>query len=323
MKIKLGILLGGICICILAGNARWMTMILALCIAGLFLVDFLEETRRKKQMSELIEYVTKVQDQLELPEMQKIQEGQLGILQSEIYKVVAILKEAYSQEHRQKKYVSDMMSDISHQFKTPLTAISLMSELLLKPEVTQEMRLEYAGKISSQVRKMTWLIRNLLTLSQMEAGVLEMKEEEISLEKLIGEITDSLDVMAEVADVRLETSIPEGIFHKGDYHWLREAITNIVKNCIEHTREEGYVRISAVQNNLSTRIFIEDNGKGIAPEHLPHVFERFYKAGNDSPGSVGIGLALARQIVLELGGQLLVSSEVGRGTKFEIKLYRS
>ena len=96
-----------------------------------------------------------------------------------------------------------------------------------------------------------------------------------------------------------------------------------MKNCIEHTREEGYVRISAVQNNLSTRIFIEDNGEGIAPEHLPHVFERFYKAGNDSPGSVGIGLALARQIVLELGGQLLVSSEVGRGTKFEIKLYRS
>ncbi|MBO5985306.1 MAG: HAMP domain-containing histidine kinase [Lachnospiraceae bacterium] len=323
MKLKIAIIILTICACTLARNNAWLLVaILALCIAGLFLVDLFERIRRKKQIGELIDYVTKVQNDLELPELQKISEDELGILQSEIYKVVAILKEAYSSEHRQKKYVSDMMSDISHQFKTPLTAISLMSELLIKTDVTEELRLEYAGKVGSQVRKMTWLIKNLLTLSQLEAGVLEMKEEDIDLAEMTADIVESLEVMAEVAGVSLSASVPEKLFVKGDPYWLREALINIVKNCVEHTAEGGFVKISATQNNISTLITIEDNGVGIAPEHLPHIFERFYKAGNDSPNSVGIGLAMARQIILGTGGKIEAFSELGKGTRFEIKLYR-
>ncbi|MBR3468744.1 MAG: HAMP domain-containing histidine kinase [Lachnospiraceae bacterium] len=323
MKLKCGIIILTICACILARNDAWkLVMILALCIAGLFLVDIFDRIRFKKQVDELIGYVTKMQNNLELPELQKIRENELGILQSEIYKVVAILKEAYSSEHRQKKYVSDMMSDLSHQFKTPLTAISLMSELLIKTDVTEELRLEYAGKISSQVRKMTWLIKNLLTLSQLEAGVLEMKEEDVDLAEMTKDLEESLEVMAEVAGVSLSAKVPEGIHVKGDPYWLREALINITKNCVEHTAEGGFVKFSASQNNLSTLIIIEDNGTGIAPEHLPHIFERFYKAGNDSPNSVGIGLAMARQIILGTGGKIEAFSELGKGTRFEIKLYR-
>lgn len=296
-------------------------VVLMLVIVGLIIYILMQKRQQEKKIQELIDYLTKVQDFAELPGMNEITEGRMGILQSEIYKVVTILKEEYSSEHKQKKYMSDMMSDISHQFKTPLTAISLMTELLMEPEITTEQRLEYTAKIDSQINKMTWLIRNLLTLSQLEAGVLEMKSEPINLKALIDEITDSLDVMAEVADVTLEAVVPDEITIKGDSHWLREAISNIVKNCIEHTGEGGFVKLKAMQNNLCTTLTIEDNGKGIAKEHLDHIFERFYKGGNSSPNSVGIGLAMAKQIINSHGGIIEAQSEVDKGSTFVIKLY--
>ena len=298
-----------------------MVGVLAICIAAIVTMDIIEKRKIEKQIRELTDYITKVQDYASLPEMSEITEGSIGILQSEIYKVVTILREQYSSEHKQKKYMSDMMSDISHQFKTPLTAISLMTELLMAPEVTEEQRLEYAAKIDSQINKMTWLIRNLLTLSQLEAGVLEMKSEPVALKTMLDEIYEPLSVMAEVAEVSLDISIPSEIEIKGDKHWLREAISNIIKNCIEHTAAEGFVKISASQNNISTTLVILDNGKGIDKEHLPHIFERFYKADNSSPNSVGIGLAMARQIINSHGGRIEVESEVGKGSRFTITFY--
>ena len=294
--------------------------ILLVLLAGFLVFDFLEKRKQEQKIQELIDYLTKVQDYASLPQMSGMAEGKIGILQSEIYKVVTILKEEYSSEHRQKKYMSDMMSDISHQFKTPLTAVSLMSELLMAPDVTEEQRLEYAAKIESQVDKMTWLIRNLLTLSQLEAGVLEMKKEPVLLSDILQEIAASLDVMADASEVRLDIAVPEELTVNVDRHWLREALTNIIKNCIEHTGAGGFVNVTAAQNNLSTAIVIKDNGEGIPKEHLPHIFERFYKAGNASKDSVGIGLAMARQIIRNQGGSIEAESTVKEGTTFTIRL---
>ena len=296
-------------------------IVLALVIVGLIIYILIQKRQQEKKIQELIDYLMKVQDYAELPGMNEITEGRMGILQSEIYKVVTILKEEYSSEHKQKKYMSDMMSDISHQFKTPLTAISLMTELLMNPEVTEEQRLEYASKIDSQVGKMTWLIKNLLTLSQLEAGVLEMKSDKISLPNMMSEIEESLEVMAETSEVELNVQTPEGLELRGDKHWLREALTNIIKNSIEHTASGGYVRVDSSDNNIFTCIKISDNGKGIAKEHLPHIFERFYKADNTSKNSVGIGLAMAKQIINQHAGTIEVESEVNEGTTFTIKLY--
>ena len=321
MKLKIVIIALAAVICLIIREPLWMTAVLALCIAALMIVDITEKRKFEKQIKELTDYITKVQDHAAIPEIAEISEGSIGILQSEIYKVVTILREQYSSEHKQKKYMSDMMSDISHQFKTPLTAISLMTELLMGPGVSEEQRLEYAGKIDSQINKMTWLIRNLLTLSQLEAGVLEMKAEQVVLKDMMDDIADSLSVLAEVAEVELECSVPGMIKIKADKHWLREALSNIIKNCIEHTPAGGHVKISATQNNIYTSLVIEDNGKGIDKEHLPHIFERFYKAGNSSPNSVGIGLAMAKQIINSHGGRIEVESEVGKGSKFMISLY--
>lgn len=321
MKLRIGIAVISVILYILLRNPWHMAAVLASVLIIIFLVDIIEKRKTEKQIDDLISYITKVQDYSSLPEMQKISEGRIGILQSEIYKVITILLEQYSSEHDQKKYMSDMMSDISHQFKTPLTAISLMNELLMNETVGDEQRLEYTGKIDAQINKMTWLLKSLLTLSQLEAGVLEMKAEKAELNKLIKDLSEPLLIMAEVAEVEYICSIPDRIVLRVDIHWFKEALSNIIKNCIEHTNKGGFVRISASQNNLHTSIVIEDNGKGIEKEHLPHIFERFYKAGNSSHDSVGIGLAMARQIIRAHDGKIEVESEIGKGTKFTISLY--
>ena len=196
MKLRIAIFIIAAALCIMLRDPLLMAGILLLALIAVIIVDITEKRRSEKQINELISYITKVQDYTSLPEMQKISEGSIGILQSEIYKVITILREQYASEHDQKKYMSDMMSDISHQFKTPLTAISLMNELLMNEEVSSEQRLEYAGKIDAQINKMTWLIKSLLTLSQLEAGVLEMKEEKVSLNELITDLSEPLSVMA-------------------------------------------------------------------------------------------------------------------------------
>jgi signal transduction histidine kinase len=323
MKLRIGIAAAAAVLCILLAEPRLAVCVLAAALLIVLVADMIEKKRTKKQIDELISYITKVQDYSSLPEMQKISEGNIGILQSEIYKVITILREQYASEHHQKKYISDMMSDISHQFKTPLTAISLMNELLMNETVSDAQRLEYAGKIDAQINKMTWLLKSLLTLSQLEAGALEMKPENAELEQLITDLSEPLLIMAEVAEVEYICNIPAGIVLRVDTHWFKEALSNIIKNCIEHTAAGGFVKISASQNNLHTTIVIEDNGKGIEKEHLPHIFERFYKAGNASHDSVGIGLAMARQIIRVHDGNIEAESEAGHGTKFTISLYQN
>lgn len=320
MKKKILISAAAVLLYVLLRGFRWACVIPAAYAALFLLLDFLEKKKTERQIRALTDYVTRVQDVSALPEMAETSEGSLGILQSEIYKVITLLKEEYSAESRQKKYMSDMMSDISHQFKTPLTAISLMTELLTAPEMSAEKRIEYAAKIETQAEKMTWLIRSLLTLSQLEAGVLAMDCAPLSLEAIAEEMREPLGIMAEAAEVELDFRIPAGTGTVGDGHWLREALTNIVKNAIEHTPPGGAVHVRASEDNLFLRIFVEDTGCGIAAEHLPHIFERFYKAGGSSPDSVGIGLALSRQIVRNHGGDITVRSEEGKGTVFEITL---
>jgi signal transduction histidine kinase len=198
-----------------------------------------------------------------------------------------------------------------------------MTELLEQPSLADEQRLAYADKIDTQVTRITWLIRHLLTLSQLEAGVLAMKREEVSLADVIEQVRDSLGVLAELRNVEIPADIPGEIVMKGDRHWLCEAIMNIVKNGIEHNERQsgGYVRIRAEQTPLFIRLTMEDNGSGIDEADLPHIFERFYKAKNAPTQSIGIGLALARQIIAGHNGRIDVESVRGQGSVFTVTFY--
>ena len=293
-------------------------IVLAVALVTTIGISLWHYKKTQKEVDKLIQYLSKVQDSLELPEMEDIKEGSLSILQSEIYKVVALLRQSYSVEYAQKKYMADMLSDISHQIKTPLTAISVMTELLEQPELEEEKRLEYVSKIDKQVGKITWLIRNLLTLSQLEANVIELKKESVNVKEMLEQIRDTFEIMAEVKMVNLALSVDPAIDMQCDRRWTIEALSNIVKNCIEHTEPEGYVKVWVKQDNIATHIHIEDNGEGIAEEHLEHIFDRFYKVDKAKSDSIGIGLAMAKQIIMKQEGTISLESEVGRGSHFYI-----
>lgn len=308
-------------ICILAGEPKAACVTLGVCVLGVFLTSVIFRWRRERQIAELTMYLTRLQDELSLPELSKCAGGQLGILESEIYKLVVLFSEQRSIAHREKGQLAEMLSDISHQIKTPLASITIMTDLLKSPGLSEEKREEFTDKIDSQVNRITWLIRNLLTLSQLDADVLRLKKEEISLQELIKRSCQPFEILCELKGVELSRHIGEELWITCDKRWTTEAISNIVKNCIEHTKTGGKVEIIANQNNFATNIIIRDDGEGIEKKHLPHIFERFYKGGNRSEDSVGIGLSMSRQIFLKQNGTISVKSQTGEGTEFCIKLY--
>ena len=292
-----------------------------LCCTALCFISARAWYRREKQLEELILYLMKLQDHPEIPELPKYSEGQIGVLQSEIYKLVIQNREQSAGAVREKEYLAQMLSDISHQIKTPLTSITIMTDLLKSPNLDEEKRVEFTDKIDSQVSRITWLIRNLLTLSQLDANMLKLKKQDVPVRELIQKACQPFEILAELKEVELSVSADGNIRLICDAHWTAEAISNIVKNCIEHTQPGGEVCVTVSQNNLATDIFIRDNGEGIAKEHLPYIFDRFYKAGNQSNDSVGIWLAMSRQMIMLQNGTISVSSEEEAGTEFHIKMY--
>lgn len=307
--------------CALSGDPHMERLILGICALLLCFISAAARYRREKQLEELIQYLMKLQDHLELPEPTKCREGQLGVLQSELYKLVVQIQKKSVGAVREKEYLAGMLSDISHQIKTPLTSITIMTDLLKNPGLEEKKRIEFSDKIDSQVSRITWLIRNLLTLSQLDANMLKLKKEEVEVRELIAKACQPFEILAELKEVELSAEAEAGMVLACDEHWTAEAVSNIVKNCIEHTGPGGKVCIFASQNNFATSIFIKDNGEGIKKEHLPYIFDRFYKAGNPSNDSVGIGLAMSRRIIMLQNGTVSVDSQEGAGTEFHIKMY--
>lgn len=323
MEIIIQIFISGLILllCILIRDVQVICWIVGTGMILLVGVSVIAHRIREKRLEDLTMYLMKVQDRLDLPEMKSCGEGNIGILQSEIYKLVALLQEQSSSAVKENTYLSRMLSDISHQIKTPLTSITIMTDLLKSPELPDGKRLEFAARIEQQANRITWLVRNLLTLSQLEADMLKLKKEHVNIKVLLAKAMEPFEIMAEVKEIELTVHVDPDIQIICDEHWTTEAISNIIKNCIEHTPPGGSVTITADQNNFSTNIYIRDTGEGIEKEQLSHIFERFYKGENASENSVGIGLAMSRQLILQQNGMIHVMSEKGKGTAFHIKLY--
>lgn len=307
--------------CLVSGNPKTMCALLAVCVAALFSVTVFFRYKRERELRKITLYLMRLQDGLRLPELKRCREGQLAILESEIYKLVVQISRASDRASKEKEYLAGMLSDISHQVKTPLSSITIMTELLRSGEFDEEKREEFTDKIDSQVRRITWLIRNLLTLSQLDADMLKLKQETVSVKKLLEEACQPFEIMAELKEVMLTVDAPGDMLLTCDERWTGEAVSNIIKNCLEHTPAGGRVQIQAVQNNFATTIIVKDNGTGIPAEALPHIFERFYKGPGAQKDSAGIGLAMSKQIILRQNGTVHVESREGEGSCFRMKLY--
>jgi len=250
-------------------------------------------------------------------------EGELSILKNELYKLSLTLNSQAELLLRDKTYLADSLSDISHQLKTPLTSMLMMVDFLEEDSLPEDKRKEFLRNISIGLERLEWLVQALLKLSKLDADAVRFKNETIDVYSLLKKAVEPLVIPMEIRGITLDMpQIQETVTMKGDFHWFMEALTNIIKNCMEHTKPDGRIKIAYSDNNLYTKIVIEDTGVGIDKEDLPHIFERFYKGKNSKSDSVGIGLALSKQIITRQKGSIEVTSIAMVGTKFEIKIYQ-
>jgi signal transduction histidine kinase len=277
---------------------------------------------RYREIKKLTHYLRQMESGNYSLDIRDNQEGELSILKNEIYKVTQMLSEQSSALQNEKLKLKDAISDISHQVKTPLTSMMVMADLLSDEDLSLNKRKEFTQKLLTQIERLEWLVSSLLKLSKMDAGTIQFKKEKVMVKRLLENATQPLLIPIELKNQRISISGKDNISFIGDENWTREAILNILKNCMEHTPENGEISIMFSENALFTEIMIRDNGIGITKKDLPHIFKRFYKGQNAREGSVGIGLAMAQQIITNQNGDLEVTSTSMKGTTFRIKFYK-
>ncbi len=239
------------------------------------------------------------------------EEGETAVVANELAKITDTLQTQAEKLKNEKKYLADSIADISHQIRTPLTALNLALETMSQKQAKQ------------LTRRMEWLIEALLKLSKLDAGTVEFAQEKVLLTQLVNDAAAPFGILMDLRAQTLDTSkVSSGAAFLGDLAWSTEAVGNVIKNCIEHTGEGGTIRISAQENAIYTEIVIEDNGEGIDAADLPHLFERFYKGKNSGGNSVGIGLALTRAILTAQNGTIYAENTREGGARFVLRIYK-
>ncbi|SDF66365.1 Signal transduction histidine kinase [Paenibacillus sp. cl6col] len=277
---------------------------------------------RYRELEKLSIYLREISSGNDSLDVRDNQEGELSILKNDIYKVTLMLSEQRSLLQRDKMQLTDAISDISHQLKTPLTSMTVMADLLSSADLPPVKRMEFTHNIRIQLERIDWLVSSLLKLSKMDAKTIPFKKEPVLVKQLIQQALEPVLIPMDIKEQTVSINGGDNVSFIGDFNWTSEALINILKNGVEHTQEGGAIAISYTENALFTEIVIADNGKGIPKEDLPYIFKRFYKGKHASEGSIGIGLAMAHSIIASQGGVIDVRSDGENGTEFRIKLYK-
>ena len=287
-----------------------------------FIVILFNRKKEKKELNEIVEYIKDINKGNYDLKLTNNKESMYSILKNEIYTTTVMLKEKAENELKDKLSVKDSLTNISHQLKTPLTSISLLVDNLCDNNVSPEIQKEFLEDIKFQVKNINYLIIQLLKLSKFDANVVVFKKENINVKNIIFEVLKYVDPLIDLKNINIHVNGKNNVSFIGDYQWEFEALSNIIKNCIDYIPDNKSIYIEFKENNFYTQIEIIDEGLGIASSEVNHIFERFYKGKNSSNNSFGIGLALAKEIILKDNGKIIVSSKLDKGTKFKIKYYK-
>ena len=292
---------------------------LALSIILLYLKHEKDQNKEIKKIVKCIEEINKKNYSINIDENS---EDELSILKNELYKITIMLKEDAENSKKDKLKLKDSLSDISHQLKTPLTSINIMLDNILdNPEMDDKTKEKFIQNIKREITNISSLVGEILKLSKFDASVIKFEEQQVFINDIVKSAISNVEMMAELKNINIEVNDQDNIKLVCDAKWQIEAITNILKNCIEHSKDDSTITIDIDSNKIYKQITIKDNGEGIDEKDLPHIFERFYKGKNSSKDSVGIGLALAKTIVEKDNGSIKVDSKKGKQTIFTIKYY--
>ncbi len=248
------------------------------------------------------------------------EEGELSLLAYQVQKLTQKLTEAKKALQKDKAFLADSLADISHQLRTPLTAMHLTLSLLRETENDPKRHRELIRDFRNLLDRTQWLVEALLKLSKLDAGTLQLRPEEVSLPQLLEQAAAPFAIALELQEQSLKIQCQECTLFC-DSIWTAEAIGNVLKNAIEHTPSGKEILLVGRDTAIYTEIIVKDQGKGFSPEELPRLFERFYRGSRESVISCGIGLSLCQSILAAQNGSIQAQNWE-QGGQFTIKFYK-
>ena len=298
-----------------------MNLSIILIFSAIIIIVFvLYNKRQKSKIKEITNYIEQINNKNYALDIQDNNEDELSVLKNELYKITVMLKEQAENSAKDKINLKNSLEDISHQLKTPLTSITIMLDNILdSPDMDLQTRNEFIKDIYREIANIKFLVQNLLILSKFDANTITFNEKEEKLEDIIEEAKQNVASICDLKNIQIIVEGKEDAKTTCDLKWQVEAITNILKNCAEHSNNNTKINVLYSENNMYSEIVIKDEGSGIDQKDLKHIFERFYKGKNSDKDSIGIGLSLAKTIIEKDNGFITVVSELGKGTTFNIK----
>lgn len=278
--------------------------------------------KKEKDIKDIIKCIEQINKKNYEIQIDSISEDELSILKNEIYKTTIMLKEAAENSSKDKLNLKKSLEDISHQLKTPLTSILVMLDNIIEDSNMEEkIRNDFIVDIKRNVLNINFLVQSLLKLSKFDANTVHFVKQENDLKTIVEESIKNVSTLCDLRNINIKLNIKENSKIICDDKWQIEALTNIIKNAIEHSKNNSNIIINIENNNVYSMIEVISFGEGIAKKDIKHIFERFYRCKNTKTDSIGIGLALAKTIIEEDKGTISVESNKLE-TKFIIKYYK-
>ena len=245
------------------------------------------------------------------------EEGELFCLFQSVNTLSAVLDAQTEREKQTNDFLKNMVSDISHQLKTPLSSLGIYNELIARSDDLNDIR-RFSAASEAELERIDILIKNLLTLTRMDAGAIDFEKHPENIADIMYDLKHRFSCRADLEKKRICLKGEETIF-PCDFEWLSEAFGNIIKNALDHTSEGGLISVEWKRNGNILNVTFRDNGSGIHPEDIAHVFKRFYRSrfSKDTQG-IGLGLPLAKTIIEAHDGIIEVESDLGRGTVISV-----
>lgn len=289
---------------------------------SLLIVFMLYERKQDKEIDKITKYLEAINDKNYTLKIDENSEEELSILKNELYKVTVMLRENASNTLKDKINLKRALEDISHQLKNPLTSILIILDNLIdNPEMDYQTRVEFLHDLKRETTRIQSLIQSILKLSKFDSNTVQFIKQDIYLKQIVDEAIKNTGSLADLKNIKINVEGNKKIKLNCDLLWQIEAITNILKNCIEHSKENTQIDIKYNNNSVYSYITITDYGEGISKEDLPHIFERFYRGKNSSNESIGIGLSLSKTIIESNNGIVSVESNSDK-TTFIIKYFK-
>lgn len=302
-------------------------LILLLLLLSIIFILIKYNKKQNKKIAEITNYIKEINNGNYSLDINDNNEDELSILKNELYKITVMLKEQSENSFNDKMQLKKSLEDISHQLKTPLTSITIMLDNLQdNPNMDLNTRNDFLKSISREITNINSFVQVLLKLSKFDVNAIKFDREKVSLWNIVKEAEQKISVICDLKNVEIinkNIDLAKKSKIVCDYKWQVEAITNILKNCVEYSSNNTKIIVSYENNPIYSEINIQDFGVGMDENDVKHIFERFYKGKNSNTESIGIGMALAKTIIEKDNGYILVESKINKGTKFSIRYLKT